>query len=344
MIAQWERAYLLTLNHLYRKGSGENVRADRTGVGTASIFGHQLEIPLVGDVLPALVTKTVHLPSMLHELIWFLHGETNIAYLQENKVRIWDAWADDKGDLGPVYGSQWRSWEGVKRGHVDQMAVLLDQLLTTPFSRRMVVSAWNPDVLPNDRLNPRENASCGLQALAPCHMAFQAYVSELTLDEICERAAPYVPAEVAQLLTTSRVTREEREAIVTSLELPRHGLSLRVDQRSADWMLGVPFNVASYATLTHILAAMVNIKFGRRTLTPHRLVMQFGDCHLYSNHREAAKEQLHRADNLEKYGDCSYPRIELNLPDDVTFDTLSYEMIKFKDYQAAGKIPAPIAV
>ena len=205
-------------------------KSDRTGTGTLSIFGHQMEFDL-SDGFPLVTTKKVHLKSIVHELIWFLQGSTNISYLKENGVSIWDEWADEKGDLGPVYGAQWRSWPDGNNGTIDQIQNLIQGIKTNPDSRRHIVSAWNPALVDE-------------MALPPCHSLFQFYVAN-----------------------------EE--------------LSCQLYQRSADIFLGVPFNIASYALLTHMVAHVCNLKAGK-------FVHTFGDAHLYLNHLDQAKLQLSR--------------------------------------------------
>ena len=205
-------------------------KSDRTGTGTLSIFGHQMEFDL-SNGFPLVTTKKVHLKSIVHELIWFLQGSTNISYLKENGVSIWDEWADEKGDLGPVYGAQWRSWPDGNNGTIDQIQNLIQGIKTNPDSRRHIVSAWNPALVDE-------------MALPPCHSLFQFYVAN-----------------------------EE--------------LSCQLYQRSADIFLGVPFNIASYALLTHMVAHVCNLKAGK-------FVHTFGDAHLYLNHLDQAKLQLSR--------------------------------------------------
>ncbi len=215
-------------------------KGDRTGTGTISCFGYQMRFDL-SEGFPMLTTKKLHLKSIIHELLWFIKGETNIAYLKENNVRIWDEWADENGDLGPVYGHQWRNWnsEGI-----DQIKDLIHQIKNNPNSRRMIVSAWNPSVLPDTSISFSENVKNGKAALPPCHAFFQFYVSE-------------------------------------------GKLSCQLYQRSADTFLGVPFNIASYALFTMMIAQVTD-------LAPGDFVHTFGDVHLYNNHLDQAKEQLSR--------------------------------------------------
>ena len=225
------------LKHLLENGTQ---KGDRTGTGTISCFGYQMRFNL-SEGFPLLTTKKLHLKSIIHELLWFIKGETNIQYLKDHKVRIWDEWADENGDLGPVYGHQWRNWnsEGI-----DQIEVLIDQIKSNPNSRRMIVSAWNPSVLPDTSKSFTENVKNGKAALPPCHAFFQFYVSE-------------------------------------------EKLSCQLYQRSADTFLGVPFNIASYALFTMMIAQVTDLQ-------PGDFVHTFGDVHLYNNHIDQAKEQLSR--------------------------------------------------
>ena len=225
------------LKHILENGSQ---KGDRTGTGTISCFGYQMRFNL-SEGFPLLTTKKLHLKSIIHELLWFIKGETNIQYLKDHKVRIWDEWADENGDLGPVYGHQWRNWnsEGI-----DQIEVLIDQIKSNPNSRRMIVSAWNPSVLPDTSKSFTENVKNGKAALPPCHAFFQFYVSE-------------------------------------------GKLSCQLYQRSADTFLGVPFNIASYALFTMMIAQVTDLQ-------PGDFVHTFGDVHLYNNHIHQANEQLSR--------------------------------------------------
>ena len=247
-------------------------KSDRTGTGTLSIFGHQMEFDL-SDGFPLVTTKKVHLKSIVHELIWFLQGSTNISYLKENGVSIWDEWADEKGDLGPVYGAQWRSWPDGNNGTIDQIQNLIQGIKTNPDSRRHIVSAWNPALVDE-------------MALPPCHSLFQFYVAN-----------------------------EE--------------LSCQLYQRSADIFLGVPFNIASYALLTHMVAHVCNLKAGK-------FVHTFGDAHLYLNHLDQAKLQLSRDTKI-------LPQLKLNSEVKNIFD-FKFEDIEIINYESHPSISAPIAV
>ncbi|MGB2404140.1 MAG: thymidylate synthase [Flavobacteriaceae bacterium] len=229
--------YLDLIRHIQANGV---TKTDRTGTGTQSVFGYQMRFNL-SKGFPMVTTKKLHLKSIIHELLWFLKGDTNITYLQDNGVRIWNEWADDKGDLGPVYGHQWRNWnsEGI-----DQIKELIQTLKTNPDSRRMMVSAWNPSVLPDTSQSFSENVANNKAALPPCHAFFQFYVAE-------------------------------------------GQLSCQLYQRSADVFLGVPFNIASYALLTMMVAQVCDLKLGD-------FVHTFGDAHIYSNHKAQIELQLSR--------------------------------------------------
>ena len=247
-------------------------KSDRTGTGTLSIFGHQMEFDLsIG--FPLVTTKKVHLKSIIHELIWFLQGSTNITYLKENGVSIWDEWADENGDLGPVYGAQWRSWPDGNNGTIDQIQNLINSINDNPDSRRHIVSAWNPALVDE-------------MALPPCHSLFQFYVAN-------------------------------------------GELSCQLYQRSADIFLGVPFNIASYALLTHMIAHVCNLKAGK-------FVHTFGDAHLYLNHLDQAKLQLSREV-------ISLPKLHLN-PDIKNVFDFKFEDIEIKNYESHPAISAPIAI
>lgn len=263
------QAYHDLMQHVLETGA---TKADRTGTGTKSIFGHQMRFDLAKG-FPLVTTKKLHLRSIIHELLWFIKGETNIAYLKENKVSIWDEWADETGDLGPVYGRQWRSWPTPNGAHVDQLSSILQQIRTNPDSRRLVVSAWNVGEL--DQM-----------ALAPCHCLFQFYVAD-------------------------------------------GKLSCQLYQRSADIFLGVPFNIASYALLTLMVAQVTGLK-------PGDFIHTFGDAHLYLNHLDQAREQLSRK---------PYPLPEMHLnPHRTEIDQFVFEDFELIGYQAHPHIPAPVAV
>lgn len=276
------KQYLELLRCVKEQGT---FKSDRTGTGTYSIFGYQMRFDLSAG-FPLVTTKKCHLRSIIHELLWFLKGDTNIGYLKENGVRIWDEWATPEGDLGPVYGKQWRHWEGSCGETTDQISWLLNEIKTNPDSRRLVISAWNPSVLPDIAFSPRENAAQGRQALPPCHCLFQFYVLN-------------------------------------------GRLSCQLYQRSADIFLGVPFNIASYALLTLMIAQVSGLE-------PGEFVHTFGDAHLYANHLQQAEEQLSRK---------PYPLPSMRLNPQVTdlFD-FGFEDFTLVDYQAHPHIKAQVAV
>lgn len=276
------RPYLQLLRDILEKGTG---KSDRTGTGTLSLFGYQMRFDL-GEGFPVVTTKKLHLRSIIHELLWFLKGDSNIAYLHENGVTIWDEWATETGELGPVYGVQWRAWPKPDGTTIDQIAILLDDLENRPDSRRHIVSAWNPAVLPDETRDPRENARAGLQALPACHTLFQFYVAN-------------------------------------------GRLSCQLYQRSGDVFLGVPFNIASYALLTMMIAQVLDFE-------PGEFILTLGDAHLYLNHLEQAKTQLAR----EPY---PLPQMKLNPERRNLFDFV-YDDFELQGYRCHPAIRAPISV
>lgn len=263
------RVYLQLLEHIIQQGTK---KTDRTGTGTLSVFGYQMRFDL-SKGFPLVTTKKLHMRSIVHELLWFLRGDTNIAYLKEHGVTIWDEWADSKGDLGPVYGRQWRSWPSADGRTIDQLSDVLAQIKTNPDSRRLLVSAWNVGEL--DQM-----------ALMPCHALFQFYVAN-------------------------------------------NQLSCQLYQRSADVFLGVPFNIASYALLTHMVAQQCNLEVGE-------FIWTGGDCHLYLNHLEQAQTQLAR-DPL------SLPSLNIKRKPNSLFE-YTFDDFEFINYQFHPGIKAPIAV
>ncbi len=274
--------YLTLLQDILDKGSR---KSDRTGTGTISLFGYQMRFDL-GQGFPAVTTKKLHLKSIIHELLWFLRGDTNTRYLNDNGVTIWDEWASDDGELGPVYGSQWRDWITPDGRHIDQVKQLLRDLQIRPDSRRHIISAWNPAVLPDESRSPAENVAAGLQALPPCHTMFQFHVAN-------------------------------------------GRLSCQMYQRSADVFLGVPFNIASYALLTLMIAQVSGLE-------PGDFVHTFGDVHIYLNHLDQVQTQLSR----EIFPP---PTMKLNPEIEDLFD-FRYEDFELVNYQCHPGISAPIAV
>ncbi len=276
------RVYLDLLQTILDHGSQ---RDDRTGTGTLSIFGHQMRFDL-SEGLPLVTTKKLHLRSIIHELLWFIRGDTNVRSLNDVGVSIWDEWAAEDGSLGPLYGAQWRSWPTADGRVIDQLTEVVEQLKQKPNSRRHVVSAWNPADLPDESISPQDNVAQGRMALAPCHCLFQFYVAD-------------------------------------------GRLSCQLYQRSADCFLGVPFNIASYAMLTYMMAQVVGLK-------PGDYVHTFGDAHIYLNHIDQVKEQLSREPR-------PLPKLELN-PDRKRLEDFVYEDFELVGYDPHPAIKAPIAI
>ena len=265
------KQYLDLVNHVMENGI---LKEDRTGTGTKSVFGYQMRFNLENG-FPLLTTKKLHLKSIIYELLWFLNGDTNIKYLSENGVKIWDGWANENGDLGPVYGSQWRNWNN---DNIDQISDLIETIKKNPKSRRMIVSAWNPSVLPDTSKSFNENIENGKAALPPCHAFFQFYVSNSKL-------------------------------------------SCQLYQRSADIFLGVPFNIASYSLLTHMVAHVCDLKVGD-------FIHTFGDAHIYTNHFDQVKLQVNREPK-------KLPKLKINRNVKNIFD------FKFDDFEILDYNPHP---
>lgn len=313
----YEKTYLVTLGALVAKARAGEIDQDRTGTGTARAFGLQLWHDH-GLGYPLLTTKSVFFKGVIEELLWFLRGETNIRSLQAAGVKIWDEWATAEGDLGPVYGAMWRSWPDGSGGAIDQIATLIAGLRQDPLSRRHVVSGWNPAVLPKSGLSPSENAAQGCQALPPCHTLFQ----------FCAR--PLSPTERLAAATRDNPGLTMDTATLDALNAPRYALDLQLYQRSADWFLGVPFNVASYSALQYLVAAMTN-------MVPGRFIHTFGDYHLYANHVDAAEEQLSR-----KQKDLPTLRVNANSAADPA--SLTFADFVLTGYEPHPTIKAPISV
>jgi thymidylate synthase len=276
------QTYLDLLQNILDKGSR---KSDRTGTGTFSLFGYQMRFNLA-EGFPAVTTKKLHFKSIIHELLWFLNGDTNIRYLNEHGVTIWNDWATPEGELGPVYGAQWRNWIAADGRRIDQIAQLLEDIRERPDSRRHIVSAWNPALLPDESLSPMENAAHGRQALPPCHTMFQFNVAD-------------------------------------------GRLSCQLYQRSADVFLGVPFNIASYALLTMMVAQVADLE-------PGDFVHTFGDVHIYLNHLEQVETQLSRAP-------LPLPTMRIN-PAIRDLFAFRYEDFELLNYRCHPAIRAPIAV
>ncbi|MDG1688187.1 MAG: thymidylate synthase [Gammaproteobacteria bacterium] len=276
------KQYLALLQDVMDSGTD---RGDRTGTGTRSVLGRQVRYDLA-EGFPLLTTKKLHIRSILHELLWFLSGETNIQYLQDNGVSIWNDWATESGELGPVYGAQWRRWQGADVQVFDQVAALVDGLKNNPDSRRHIISGWNVALLPDESKKPWENAEAGLMALPPCHLLYQFYVADGKLS-----ASLYI--------------------------------------RSNDLFLGNPYNTASLAFLTHMLAQQCDLDVGE-------IVMSIGDAHIYTNHFEQVKTQLSRTPG-------ALPQLKIKRKPDSIFD-YKFEDFEIVNYEAQAHIAAPIAV
>lgn len=278
------KAYLDLMKDVLENGTD---KGDRTGVGTRSVFGRQMRFDLNAG-FPLVTTKKVHLKSIIYELLWFLKGSTDNSWLTERGVSIWNEWATETGDLGPIYGKQWRSWQGADGQVVDQISELIQQIKNKPDSRRLIVSAWNPTELPDESQSPQANAEQGKMALAPCHCLFQFYVLD-------------------------------------------GKLSCQLYQRSADLFLGVPFNIASYALLTHMIAQQCDLGVGE-------FVHTFGDCHLYQNHLtdDIVLEQLSRSPK-------PLPTLNIRRKPESIFD-YEFEDFEILNYQSDPAIKAPIAI
>ena len=271
--------YLDFLKHIQDNGVA---KGDRTGTGTTSVFSYQMRFDLQKG-FPLVTTKKIHLPSVVHELLWFISGDTSVKYLNENGVRIWNEWATEDGELGPIYGTQWRNFNG--QG-IDQITEVIELLKTNPNSRRILVSAWNPCVVPSEKFSPQENVAKGNSALPPCHTMFQFYVAD-------------------------------------------NKLSCMLTQRSADAFLGVPFNIASYSLLTHMVAEQCDLEVGE-------FIWSGGDCHIYNNHTEQVKEQLTRKP-------LELPTLKIINKAKSIFD-YKYEDFEFENYNHHPAIKAKISI
>lgn len=276
------KQYLELMDKILKEGT---LKGDRTGCGTLSLFGYQMRFSLA-EGFPLVTTKKIHLKSIIHELLWFLQGDTNLDYLHRHKVTIWDEWSDEGGNLGPVYGYQWRSWPTPDGQGIDQIATVIEQLKATPNSRRLIVSAWNVADLPDEIVGPRHNVANGKMALAPCHALFQFYVA-------------------------------------------KGRLSCQLYQRSCDTFLGLPFNIASYALLTHMVAQQCDLEVGD-------FIWTGGDVHLYSNHLDQARLQLSRQP-------LDLPVLKIKRRPESIFD-YRFEDFEVVSYEPYGHIKAPISV
>lgn len=325
-LSRYEHGYLAYLQDLKHCLETRGAESDRTGTGTARLFGAQLRCDLRAD-FPLLTTKKVFVRGVIEELLWFLRGETNIQSLTEKGVHIWDEWATAEGELGPVYGAMWRDWPD-DDDTIDQIQALVDQLKTNPGSRRMIVSAWNPALLPDTKFDPVTNAEMGRQALPPCHTMFQCFAQRMTSDERQQWLASKNRDHFEELKCVPLVAVN---SFLADCEVPTHWLDLQLYQRSADWFLGVPFNAVSYSLLLMILAKHVG-------MAPRRFIHTFGDFHLYANHLEQAKTQLGRDVKQE------VATVSLNYPDDTPLDQIKAEDIVIGNYSPADAIKAPVSV
>lgn len=323
--------YLQLLNDVATTGWEKD---DRTGTGTKSVFERHLRFDLRDGTIPILTSKKMHIPSLIHELLWYVSGSSNIKYLQDNNVRIWNEWADKNGDLGPVYGDQWRNWRHFNPitnqiEMVDQLANLIHTLRTNPTSRRMLVTAWNPGVLPSESNTPSENPALGKAALPPCHYTFLCYVRPLTIVErlkIASNAGFYVNDILS---STNAVVAD----ILDQQNISKYELSLAVKQRSCDIFLGVPFNIAQYSMLLRMLAHVTN-------MTPGILDWNGTDVHLYSNHYEQAAIQLQRFDILPPS-----PTLSFVAPQDIKeIENFKYTDFIISNYNPLSTIKAKVAI
>lgn len=323
------KQYLDLMRHIRDNGT---VKADRTGTGTTSIFGHQMRFDLQSG-FPLVTTKKCSMKAIIHELLWFLQGDTNVKYLQDNGVTIWDEWCSETGDLGPIYGKQWRSWQGKVIGldnvtpiandgktmaltgkpvheNIDQISVLIERLKTNPDCRRLIVSAWNVGELAD-------------MALAPCHCFFQFYTTELTFQERWKLSVGKIP------FSFGSYSDEEITELLDENNIPKRKLSCQLYQRSLDTLLGGPFNIASYALLTMMIAQVVN-------MIPSEFIHTVGDAHLYSNHKDQVEEQLSREPR-------ALPKMKIN-PEVKDIFSFKYEDFTLLGYDPYPAIKAPVAI
>lgn len=333
------KQYMDLANQILHLG---NRRGDRTGTGTVSIFGPQLRFDL-SKGFPLLTTKKMFVRGIIEELLWFLNGGTNNNVLVEKNVHIWDEWAAEDGSLGPVYGEQWRSWKGkvinvevgtasdvidIQREKIDQIAELITNLKKKPFSRRHVISAWNVEDLPDESISPQENVKNGKMALAPCHCLFQFYVHELSFEERASELAAMHPDYIEPINSSS--LDDEIEELFVRFNIPKYKLDCQLYQRSADYILGVPFNIASYALLTMMIAQCCD-------MLPGEFIHTFGDCHIYNNHIDTFIAS--QMDN-EPY---QLPIMDIN-PNKKDIFSFTIDDFQLEDYKSHNKIDYPISI
>lgn len=345
------KQFLDLARHVLEHGE---MRGDRTGTGVKSVFGYQMRFNLL-DGFPLVTTKQVHLKSIIHELLWFLNGDTNIGYLNNNGVSIWDEWATENGDLGPVYGKQWVSWpvrnkptdediieaagdinfSGATNSldyledSINQIEILIDGLIHKPHSRRHIVSAWNPQFLPNESISPVENAAANKMALPPCHLLMQFYVSKMSYEDRIKYVKLMGNIDLLNLLDTTPYDYDRKNAVLNDAGIPFQKLSCQMYQRSGDIFLGVPFNIASYSLLTMMIAHICGYGYGE-------FVHTLGDAHLYLNHLEQIQEQLHRTPH-------PLPTLKINYRGQ-NYNEFKYEDFELLNYRHYPAIRAPIAI
>jgi len=335
MIQYHDTQYLNLLSETLATGHSSD---DRTGTGTTKVFGRMLRFDLSDGTIPLLTTKKMHLPAIIHEILWYLSGNGNIQYLLDNNVRIWKEWADENGDLGPVYGARWRHWPVYEvcpdvsfgddplyvKGELDQITNLIERLRTKPDDRRLLVTAWDPSVVPDDGKTFSENVANGKQALPPCHYTFQFITRLLTLEERVQLFENKWPEH--------RLWDYHVEQIATILDthnIPKRSLSCIMHQRSVDEFLGLPFNIVQYSILTRMIAEVVGMSVGE-------FVWTGGDCHIYNNHIDQVREQLSRT---------PYPSPVLRFARSVdNIDNFKYDDFIIEDYQFHPTIKAKVSV
>lgn len=328
--------------HDYLKYILENgtKKEDRTGTGTISIFGYQMRFDL-NKGFPLVTTKKLHFKSIAYELLWFLSGDTNIKFLNDNGVKIWDQWSlkendynesgkilNHKGDLGAIYGRQWTAWWTPYGDMINQIENVIEQIKTNPDSRRLIVSSWNVADLPDEKLTPQENVKQGKMALAPCHVMFQFYTTELSLEE---RYSLYHNSLLNKVERFKNMNGNKYYSHneLDNLKIPKRKLSCMLTQRSCDSFLGLPYNIASYSLLTHMIAQQCNLEVGE-------FIWSGGDCHIYLNHLEQVQEQLSREP-------LTLPTLNIKIKPNSIFD-YKYEDFEIVNYQAHAHIKGAVAI
>lgn len=312
------KQYTKLVRHVMNNGA---VKGDRTGTGTKSWFGYNMRFDM-HDGFPLLTTKKTHWKSVLTELIWFLKGDTNTKFLKDNGCSIWDEWANENGDLGPVYGKQWRSWDSGNGETIDQIRQVIDDLKNNPFSRRHIVNAWNPSVVPDSSKSFAENIAEGKQALPPCHLLFQFDAQPINYvlhdGKVCYEFE-------------GRLHKTEYTNFADAILLPQYALNMMMYQRSGDIMLGIPFNIASYAGLLHIVAHLTN-------MVPGSFIHNIGDAHIYNNHMTGAREFLTRDPEL-----YALPKLSIS-PRLTDIDDIDLADVMIEGYQFQPHIKFDVAI